>query len=223
MTPNHQNADDAILGARKRMVSDQIRARGVSDPRVLAAMLEIPRERFLPDAERESAHEDRALPLDFGQTVSQPFMVAYMTELLRVTAESKVLEIGTGSGYQTAVLARLADHVYSVERLAVLKDRAAKTLSDLGIVNVSLHEGDGTLGLSSLAPYDRIIVTAGAPRLPAALVDQLADHGRLVVPVGGPSEQTVVLVVREGGKIVETPMLGCRFVKLVGEQGWDSA
>ena len=202
------------------MIEEQIRSRGVHDPRVLDAMASLPRERFVPPSERGMAYEDRALPIECGQTISQPLIVGYMTEVLAVTPDSKVLEIGTGSGYQTAVLARLARVVHSVERIDALRERAAENLAGLQLANIFLHSGDGSLGLPAFAPFDRIIVTAGAPRIPPSLVEQLVDGGRLVIPVGGPTEQTVVCVVREGSRTVETPMLACRFVKLIGREGW---
>jgi protein-L-isoaspartate(D-aspartate) O-methyltransferase len=206
--------------ARHRMVEDQIRARGVSDPRVLDAMAGVPRERFLPSPRPELAYEDRALPLDCGQTISQPFMVAYMTELLEVAPASRVLEVGTGSGYQAAVLARLAQEVHTIERLDALRRQAEATIRSLGITNVFFHGGDGSLGLPEEAPFDRILVTAGAPRVPQRLIEQLADGGRMVIPVGDADEQTIVLVERRGQRTIETPMLGCRFVPLIGQHAW---
>jgi protein-L-isoaspartate(D-aspartate) O-methyltransferase len=219
MSPDNSTTD-ACLAARQRMIEEQIRSRGVHDARVLDAMASLPRERFVPPSERGMAYEDRALPIECGQTISQPFIVGYMTEVLAVTPDSNVLEIGTGSGYQTAVLARLARVVHSVERIDALRERAAESLAGLQLTNIFLHSGDGSLGLPAFAPFDRIIVTAGAPRIPPSLVEQLVDGGRLVIPVGGPTEQTVVCVVREGSRTVETPMLACRFVKLIGREGW---
>src|SRR3990172_4109376 len=216
------SAIDPFLASRQRMVEQDICRRGVRDPRVLDAMATIPRERFVPPAQRTAAYDDHALPIDFGQTISQPFIVAYMTELLAVTPECIVLEIGTGSGYQTAVLARLARTVHTVERIDALRERAAQTIAELRLTNIVLHAGDGSLGLPALAPFDRIIVTAAAPRIPTPLVEQLTDNGRLVIPVGGETEQTVVRVIREGSRIIETPMLACRFVKLIGKEGWES-
>jgi len=215
-----KNHDDRFLKRRRGMVEQHLRARGVRDERVLAAMLEVPRERFVPEALQADAYEDRALALDLGQTISQPYIVAYMTELLDVRPDSKVLEVGTGSGYQTAILARLAASVCTIERMESLSCSAEEVLAERDVTNVTLHVGDGTLGLPEHAPYDRIIVTAGAPRVPHALTNQLVDAGRLVIPVGGPHEQTIVLVQRRGSRVIETPMLGCRFVKLVGREGW---
>jgi protein-L-isoaspartate(D-aspartate) O-methyltransferase len=219
MRPDN-SAVDPFLVLRQRMIEQDIRRRGVRDPRVLDAMATIPRERFVPPAVRASAYDDHPLPIDFGQTISQPFIVAYMTELLAVTPDAKVLEIGTGSGYQTAVLARLARTVHTVERLDALRESAAQAIAELQLTNVVLHAGDGSLGLPALAPFDRIIVTAAAPRVPVSLVEQLVDGGRLVIPVGGDTEQTIVLVIRKGSRTIETPMLACRFVKLIGQEGW---
>ncbi len=206
--------------AREEMVSRQIAGRGVRDPRVLAAMRTVPRHRFVPEQHLSAAYEDRALPLSAGQTISQPYMVAHMTELLDVQPGMKLLEVGTGSGYQCAVLAALGGLVHTVERLRSLAQPAEELLTALGCPSVVVHVGDGSLGLPSEAPFDRIIVTAGAPRVPEALAEQLADGGRLVVPVGDPGQQVVVCVERRGRRTVETPGLGCRFVKLVGGQGW---
>ena len=214
------SAVDPFLVLRQRMIEQDIRRRGVRDPRVLDAMATIPRERFVPPAVRTSAYEDHPLPIDFGQTISQPFIVAYMTELLAVTPDAKVLEIGTGSGYQTAVLARLARTVHTVERIDALRERTAQTIAELQLTNIVLHAGDGSLGLPAFAPFDRIIVTAAAPRVPVSLVEQLVDGGRLVIPVGGDSEQTIVLVIRKGSRTIETTTLACRFVKLIGQEGW---
>lgn len=206
---------------RERMVKDQIEFRGVSDLRVLDAMRTIPRELFVPFQARVHAYDDRALPITAGQTISQPFIVAYMTERLALQPHHRVLEIGTGSGYQCAVLATLAARVYSVERIDQLREDAERTLSGLGFTNVSLFAGDGSVGLPEFAPYDRIIVTAAAPSVPASLVDQLADQGRLVVPVGEATEQTIMIITRDGPHTRETATIGCRFVKLIGQQAWN--
>jgi len=219
MRPDNSTIDP-YLASRQRMIQQDIRRRGVRDPRVLDAMATIPRERFVPPAERTFAYEDHALSIDFGQTISQPFIVAYMTELLAVPPDAKVLEIGTGSGYQTAVLARLARTVHTVERLDALRERTARTIAELQLTNVVLHAGDGSLGLPTFAPFDRIIVTAAAPRVPPPLIVQLADSGRLVIPIGGDVNQTIVQVIRKGSRTIETPMLACRFVKLIGQEGW---
>lgn len=206
--------------ARKRMVDEQIRARGVTDRRVLEAMKQIPRERFVPAQQIHEAFSDRALPIDCGQSISQPFMVASMTEHLDAQPVHRVLEIGTGSGYQTAILARLAGHVYTIERIASLQENARRLLDSLGLINVTYLVGDGSLGWPEFAPFDRIIVTAGAPETPRALTDQLVDGGRLVIPLGGKGEQTLTVVDRRAGKTIEMPRYACRFVQLIGRQAW---
>ena len=174
--------DDPVR--RRKMVETQIAARGVKDPRVLAAMEEVPRERFVPEPMRARAFDDRALPIAEAQTISQPYIVAVMTELLAPGADQRVLEVGTGSGYQTAILARLAARVFTVERHANLARAAQGLLDSLGITNVDVRIADGTAGLPDEAPFDRILVTAGAPSIPDALQMQLAEGGRLVIPVG---------------------------------------
>jgi len=206
--------------SRQRMVDEQIRARGITDKRVLSAMVEIPREQFVSSNEAAGAFSDRALTIGCGQTISQPFMVASMTEELRVESEHRVLEIGTGSGYQTAVLARLCNYVYTVERIDTLQQSARRRLESLGITNVVYHIGDGSVGWSEHAPYDRILVTAGAPEVPRSLVEQLTDGGRLVIPVGQAVEQTLTIIERVGSKTKELPRYPCRFVKLFGKEGW---
>ncbi len=202
------------------MVQRQIRGRGVKNPRVLDAMSRVPRELFLPVHLREHAYEDRAMTIGCDQTISQPFMVASMTEHLDVAAEHRVLEVGTGSGYQCAILAMLAQEVYTVERITELRDQATVRLSQLGFDNVAYHVGDGTLGWPEHAPYDRILVTAGAPVIPQALIDQLIDGGRLVIPVGQLEQQTLTVLEKRDGRVVEMPAFQCRFVKLIGDQGW---
>jgi protein-L-isoaspartate(D-aspartate) O-methyltransferase len=204
------------------MIQQQIVDRGVRNPRVLDAMMEVPREAFLPPNQRHTAYDDRAVALSAGQTISQPYIVAYMTQQLDVQPHHRILEIGTGSGYQCAVLARLAAHVYSVERIDELREQAEATLAGLGIQNATLRGGDGTLGWPEFAPYDRIMVTAAGPQLPPALIEQLADHGRLVMPIGGEADQIITVVDRSGDRIVQTPTLACRFVKLIGQEGWDA-
>jgi protein-L-isoaspartate(D-aspartate) O-methyltransferase len=205
---------------RSRMVERDLRRRGIEDPRVLEAMGAVPRHRFVPDEERPQAYEDRALPLALGQTISQPYMVAYMTEALRVRPGDRVLEIGTGSGYQTAVLARLAAEVFTVERIADLQGAARAVLEELGVENVRFRVGDGTLGWPEHAPYDRILVTAGAPAVPPALRAQLAEGGVLVIPVGEPDLQELIALTRRGDDYHATTLVGCRFVPLVGDEGW---
>lgn len=202
---------------RVRMVRQQIEARGVRDPGVLEAMRKVRREQFVPEPVRTYATSDTPLPIGFDQTISQPYIVAYMTELLELDGNHRVLEIGTGSGYQTAVLATLCDHVYSIEIVPELAERSAKILQELDYRNVSVRLGDGYLGWPEHAPYDRIIVTAAPPELPQALVDQLATQGRLVAPVGGnPDAQKIVLVTKDArGNVRRRNQLPVRFVPMV--------
>ena len=202
---------------RERMVREQIESRGVRDPRVLEAMRAVRRERFVPSDVRELSDLDTPLPIGWEQTISQPYIVAYMTELLEIERDHSVLEIGTGSGYQTAVLATLCDRVHSVELVPELAARAAETLRELGYEAVRVRQGDGYLGWPVHAPYDRIMVTAAPPEIPQALVDQLAPGGRLVVPVGRTSEtQRLVLVTAdEDGRVRRQNRLGVRFVPMV--------
>ena len=204
-----------------RMVDEQLRGRGLRDDRVLDAIVKIPRECFVPENQAAFAYDDRALPIDSGQTISQPFIVAYMTEKLAVTPQSKVLEIGTGSGYQTAILASLAGQVYTVERIESLEQTAAKRLAELGLTNISFLSGDGSLGWPAHAPYDRIIVTAGAPQVPQPLIDQLADGGVIIIPVGHEGGQRLVRLIKRGSEAAETQLIACRFVKLIGERAWN--
>ena len=202
------------------MVEEQIRQRGVTDPRVLEVMADIPRERFLPPAGTHIAYEDRAACIGWDQTISQPYMVALMTASLRAEPTHRVLEVGTGSGYQTAILSRLAGDVYTVERIAELLDGARKQLDALGCNNVHYLLGDGSVGWPEEAPFDRVMVTAGAPKLPPALHEQLVDGGRIVIPIGGESHQTLVTVDKLQQRTVETPGVACRFVQLIGRQAW---
>ncbi|MSR37187.1 MAG: protein-L-isoaspartate(D-aspartate) O-methyltransferase [Gemmatimonadetes bacterium] len=213
--------DDPYLRDRRRMVEQDLRRRGIRDARVLDAMTAVPRHRFVPSAELEHAYEDRALPLDVGQTISQPYIVGYMTELLRVEPAHRVLGVGTGSGYQTAVLAWLATEVFTVERIGDLQGAAGELLEDLGVANVRFKVGDGTLGWAEHAPYDRILVTAGAPDVPAHLKNQLVENGgRMVIPVGDADLQELVAVTRMGNQWTSESLMGCRFVPLVGDEGW---
>ncbi len=218
----HPNPEFDPISARSQMVEKQLRARGIRDRRVLAAMLDTPREHFVPPDLAGSAYDDCALPVGRGQTISQPYMVALMTERLKLAATHRVLEIGTGSGYQAAILARLCTHVFTVERITSHSDAARRRLAALNIDNVSFHVGDGSLGWPQHAPFDRVIVTAAAPEIPAPLVDQLALEGILVVPVGGEDGQTLVVVERRENRVVEDRLVACRFVKLVGAAGWPS-
>lgn len=205
---------------RQRMVAEQIRARGIRDERILAAMGEIPRHRFVPPHLTDRAYDDGPLPIGEGQTISQPYIVAQMTQALRLAGTEKVLEVGTGSGYQTALLCALAREVVSVERFAVLYAAAEELLRELGVENVRFRVGDGTMGVPEEAPFDRILVTAAAPEVPAPLFEQLADGGILVIPIGGRWEQDLLRVRKEGGAAKKEFLGGCRFVPLIGQCGF---
>ena len=195
----------------------------VRDPRVLATMASVPRERFVPEDLRPSAYENRPLPIGHGQTISQPLIVAMMTEALRLTGEEKVLELGTGSGYQAAILAELAAEVVTVERIAALAEGAAAVLAELGYHNVRVHVAGETLGWPEEAPYEGIIVTAGAPEVPRALLNQLAPGGRLVIPVGARYVQELLLVAKTARGLTTRRLGPCRFVPLVGDSAWSTA
>ena len=205
---------------RRRMVERQLRRRHVEDERVLAAMARVPRELFLPEAQRERAYDDAALPIGGGQTMSQPYMVAKMSELLSLDGDDLVLDVGTGSGYHAAVLAELAREVVTIERVPELAERARANLVAAGYGNVEVLVGDGTLGVPERAPFDAIAVAAAAPVLPESLYEQLRLGGRIVVPVGGRSNQRLELIVRspEGPAVVRS--VPCRFVPLLGEEGF---
>jgi protein-L-isoaspartate(D-aspartate) O-methyltransferase len=205
---------------RERMVEEQLARRGIADERVLAAMRRVPRHRFVEEALRDRAYGDHPLPIGDGQTISQPYIVALMTQHLQLQGAEKVLEVGTGSGYQTAVLAVLARRVCSVERVPGLAVRARRTLEALGYTNAVVKTGDGTFGWPDEAPFDRILVAAGAPAVPAPLVQQLAEGGRMVLPVGDGATQTLHVVERLGGHTRTTLDAGCVFVRLVGKFGW---
>jgi protein-L-isoaspartate(D-aspartate) O-methyltransferase len=210
---------DPFTLARQNMVDTQLRARGIRDQRLLHAMTRVPRHEFVEPRYRDQAYEDHPLPIAAGQTVSQPFIVALMLESLELEPSSKVLEIGTGSGYQTAVLAELAGHIYSVERHAQLAREAQETLSRLGLPNVTVVVGDGTQGLIEYAPFDAIVVSAAASQIPAPLFDQLREGGRMIIPVGPPQAQELQLVRKQEGNPKITPLEGCRFVPLITDTG----
>jgi protein-L-isoaspartate(D-aspartate) O-methyltransferase len=207
--------------ARRKMVETQIAARGIRDQRVLQAMREIPRHLFLDEGMWEQAYQDHPLPIGEKQTISQPYIVALMTEALEPNPRDRVLEIGTGSGYQTAILASLCEWVYSVERIRSLALKARRVLDQLRLYNVSIRIGDGTEGWSENAPYDGILVTAGAPEVPQPLKEQLAEGGRLVIPVGDRFSQTLYRILRKGDEFHQEDLGGCRFVDLVGRYGWN--
>ncbi len=193
----------------------------IEDERVLAAMARVPRELFVPPENRPSAYEDSPLPIGFGQTISQPFIIALMTEALELTGSEKVLEIGTGSGYQTAILAELARSVITTERMPALAKSAKKALDSVGYTNIEIHLAEETLGWQRESPYDAIIVTAGAPRVPADLLAQLAMGGRLVIPVGSRYIQELHKVVKRRNKNIVRNLGGCRFVSLIGREAWE--
>lgn len=202
------------------MVDYQLVSRGIKDERVLAAMRKVPRHLFVPEYIRHSAYEDMALPIGENQTISQPYMVAIMTELLELQGNEKVLEIGTGSGYQAAILAELAKEVYTIERFSSLAEEARRRLIELGYDNVYVIVGDGTKGLEEKSPFDRIIVTAAAPKIPEPLINQLSENGIIVAPVGERFSQILIKGKKEKGKLIEEYHTPCVFVPLVGEYGW---
>ena len=206
--------------ARNRMVESQLVSRGIKDARVLETMRKVPRHRFVEEALVSQAYNDHPLPIGEKQTISQPYMVALMTEALELQGDDQVLEIGTGCGYQTAILAELAEKIYSIERIRPLSIKARRILDELGYFNVVLKVGDGTVGAKEESPFDGIIVTAGSPEIPQPLVDQLAGGGRLVVPVGDKYTQSLMRVVRTKEGITKTDYGGCRFVDLLGRHGW---
>jgi protein-L-isoaspartate(D-aspartate) O-methyltransferase len=220
MGPSDNHVDSQFDATRQLMVRRQLREKNILDERVLAAMAAIPRELFVRPQDRAAAYDDRALPIDLNQSISQPYIAAYMTEWLDVRDTDAVLEIGTGSGYQAAVLAALARHVYTLERYDELSRQACSRLQHLGLTNVTCLVGDGSRGLPGFAPYDRIIATAAAPSLPASLLDQLGDGGKMVIPVGSYDEQVLILVKRQADRFVEVRGIACRFVPLIGEQAW---
>ena len=211
---------DLFSERRQRMVEVQLRNRGIRDERVLAAMLKVPRHEFVAAPYRDQAYDDNPLPIGEGQTISQPYIVGLMLELLDLTPEDSVLEIGTGSGYQTALLAELAARLDSIERQPFLAAFAEAALRRLGYTKVEVHTGDGSLGLPEHAPFNAIIVSAAAPEFPAALFAQLKDGGRLVAPVGPSDTQQLLLITKEGGSPVIVESVPCRFVPLIGARGY---
>ena len=202
------------------MVSTQIESRGVKDKHVLKAMRKVPRHIFVEEALWERAYDDHPLPIGQGQTISQPYMVGSMTEALELNGKGKVLEIGTGSGYQTAILAEIAEQVFTIERIEELLKKARRTLDRLGYTNVVFRVGDGTIGWQDQAPFNAILVTAGAPDVPKHLFEQLAEGGRMAVPIGDVHGQTLVVIKKKDGKPVKTTHFGCVFVPLIGKNGW---
>ncbi len=206
--------------ARRAMVRQQLQRRGITDPRVLRVMRNIPRHLFVPEEQRHEAYSDHPLPIGESQTISQPYIVALMTQNLALQGHERILEVGTGSGYQTAVLSRLAAYVYSIEYFPTLAARAGAIMQQLGYNNVQVIVGDGGPGLAGYAPYDGIIVTAAAPHLPPALLAQLAAGGRLVIPVGTNEQQELLMVTKQGDTYTETRLIPCRFVPLLGAEGF---
>jgi protein-L-isoaspartate(D-aspartate) O-methyltransferase len=215
-----QNATE--VSPLEKMIQQQVVERGIRDARVLDALRAVPRELFFPEESRKAAFADRAAPIGHGQTISQPYMVALMTQRLDLRPDHRVLEVGTGSGYQTAVLCHLAGDVYSVERVKPLLDAAFERVLGLGLRNVHFRHGDGTLGWPEQAPFDRVLITAGAPEMPRnLLLGQLADGGVAVLPVGPQDDQMLVEVHRRGGELKVVEVCPCRFVKLIGQEGWE--
>ena len=206
--------------AREKMVKTQLIPRGIQNPRVLEAMVKIPRDRFVEEALAGEAYNDHPLPIGKKQTISQPYIVALMTEALALNGTEKVLEIGTGSGYQTAVLSELAEKVYTVERIRALMIKARNILAEIGLRNIMFKAYDGTLGWKEFAPYEVIIVTAGAPKIPQPLLDQLQDGGRLIIPTGNKVSQELLKITKKRGRYKQESLGGCRFVNLVGVHGW---
>jgi protein-L-isoaspartate(D-aspartate) O-methyltransferase len=215
------NEDTFYQIERERMVREQLASRNIRDPRVLTAMRSVPREKFVPPENRHLAYADGPLPIGQSQTISQPFIVALMTQLLELGGEEKVLEVGTGSGYQAAVLSHLAKSVYTIERHAPLARSAERVFSQLGLENIHVHVGDGTQGLPEEAPFEAIIVTAAAPEVPQPLLEQLADGGRLVIPVGGRRGQYLERWRRHADEYKSETLEPVAFVPLLGKHGWE--
>jgi len=205
---------------RKRMVEEQLIPRGIKNRKVLDAFLKVERHKFIPEELWGSAYADYPLPIGEGQTISQPYIVALMTECLDLSGQEKVLEIGTGSGYQAAILAELASEVYSIERFSALAKRAEDTLLELGYANIKIKVDDGTLGWNEFVPFDRIIITAASPRVPLPLAEQLKEGGKLILPRGEDFGQVLTLMEKKNGKLEPTPICGCVFVPLVGKFGY---
>ncbi len=211
---------DDLAQARQRMLQHDLRGRDITDPEVLRVMAEIPREEFMPPQDRWRAYANGPLPIGAGQTISQPYIVALMTQILRVQRDHDVLEVGTGSGYQTAILARLARRVFTIEKWPELSTAAQAVLQRLAIDNVEFRVGDGSLGWPEARTFDRVLVTAAVPDFPPPLVAQLAESGILVAPVGSSSAQELIAAEESHGKLVEKSICGCRFVRLIGQYGF---
>jgi protein-L-isoaspartate(D-aspartate) O-methyltransferase len=215
------NKLDDFLSARKKMVTDQLIARGIRDQRVLSVMQNVPRHCFVKKKFVDEAYKDYPLPIDHDQTISQPYIVALMTEALALKGDESVLEIGTGSGYQTAILAELSKKVYTIERIKPLLDKAREILTKMKYKNILFKAFDGTLGWEENGLYDVILVTAGAPGIPGPLIDQLAEGGRIVIPVGTRHSQELTRLTKKGGGILQKSLGGCRFVDLIGVHAWN--
>lgn len=207
---------------RDIMVKTQLISRGIKDELVLNAMKKVPRHLFVDDSMQNKAYEDMALPIGEGQTISQPYMVAIMTELLELKGNEKVLEIGTGSGYQTAILAELAKEIYTIERFAVLANRSEERFNFLGYNNIHIRVGDGTIGWAEESPFDRILITAGCPKIPNPLIEQIAEGGLLIAPVGDRFSQQLLKVRKSKNKLLEQYHTPCVFVPLIGKHGWEA-
>ncbi len=205
---------------RERMVEEQLKPRGINDPLVLQVFSEVERYRFVPEEFRASSYADYPINIGEGQTISQPFIVAIMTQALELNPQDKVLEIGAGSGYQTAILAELAKEIYSVERIESLAKNAEALLSELGYKNIKIKIGDGTLGWEEKAPFDKIIITAASPRIPLPLAQQLAENGKLILPLGDSFSQVLTLVEKKADQLLRQEICSCIFVPLVGKYGW---
>ncbi len=212
---------DDYASLREEMVVTQLEERDITDPKVLQAMRTVPRHRFVDRSLWPQAYDDRPLPIGQGQTISQPYMVALMTQYLGLSRDERVLEIGTGSGYQAAIVAEIVREVFTIERNPELSQKAQSLLEELGYRNIRFKIGDGTLGWDQFSPYDRILVTAGAPDIPTSLLEQLSDPGKMVIPVGGAYYQDLMLIEKEGKKVRKRHVCGCTFVPLVGKQGWE--
>ncbi len=213
-------SEGGLRAHRRNMVRDQIEARGIRDSRILAAFEKVPREEFVSEAYSDSAYSDRALPIECGQTISQPYTVAFMCEAARINPTDRVLEIGTGSGYGAAILSNLSACVHTVERISVLAESAQSRLQRLSIKNVHVHAAVNSLGLVEQGPFDVIVVTAGAKEMPLALTKQLADGGRMIVPIGNYASQIMYCLTRSGDQIEQKPLGHFAFVPLIGEHGW---
>ena len=221
MTNDDKRCGDEYLNARRRMAERQLVARGIKDERVLAAIVAVPRHEFMPPERRADAHFDGAVPIGEGQTISQPYMVALMVELLEVQPGQRILEVGAGSGYQAAVLAAMGAEVYGIELIPALAKRAATLLARLGYEQVHIVIGDGSKGHAKAAPYDGIIVAAATPAISPAWVEQVSEGGRIVAPVGSRHHQVCTVARKVNGKMTVREDIGCVFVPLLGEHGWD--